>query len=155
MAEQIVRRDVQGREVLVDAAFSWLLFEDGWYANQDGYLIRRVRGEKIEDRKEFLHRIVVDAVPGEYVDHINGDTLDNRASNLRKCSHAENMRNRKIHKNNVSGFKGVYPDKGKWRAKITANGKIFRLGTFETPEQAHKAYCKAARELHMSFARHK
>jgi hypothetical protein len=104
---------------------------------------------------ESLHRVLTRCPAGLMVDHINGDTLDNRPENLRICSHAENMRNRKIHKNNRSGFKGVYfaKDRNKWRAQIRSAGKKFTLGYFSSPEAAHKEYVKAAAAHHGDFSR--
>jgi len=153
MAHGIVRRIIHECEVMASAEDEALLMGAGWYISPSGYLTRRVRGASRDANKEFLHRLVVGATSGEMVDHINGDKLDNRRENLRKCSHADNMKNRKAHRNNGSGFKGVYPDRKKWRAKITVNGKVHRLGTFENPAEAHAAYCLAAKELHKEYAR--
>ncbi|WP_143004434.1 HNH endonuclease [Halomonas shengliensis] len=153
MAHGIVRRTFHGCEVLASEKDRSLLMGDGWYVSQYGYLVRRVRGARRDENKEFFHRVVAGAGPSEQVDHINGDKLDNRRENLRICSHADNMKNRKTHRNNGSGFKGVYPDRNKWRAKITVNGKVHRLGTFETPAEAHGAYCRAAKEFHKDYAR--
>lgn len=90
-------------------------------------------------------------------DHINGDTLDNRHSNLRMATHSENMRNRPMMKTNKSGFKGVYLRKGKkenpWRAEIQKDKKRITLGYFPTPEDAHAAYATAAKQLFGEFAR--
>ncbi len=76
--------------------------------------------------------------PEDEIDHINGDPSDNRASNLRLVSHAENMRNLKICVKNTSGIMGVGLDKwtGKWRALITVGGKRHCLGRFFTKESA-------------------
>src|SRR6185369_1147212 len=102
----------------------------------------------------YLHRIIADAKPGQIVDHINGDTLDNRRSNLRLCTTAENNRNTRG-KNPKSGFKGVYPQFGTntWQAKITVAGKVLCLGTFKEKEDAAKCYDLAAREHFGEFAR--
>ena len=88
------------------------------------------------------------------VDHINGNGLDNRKANLRIASATENGRNRRRHSNNTSGFKGVKKDKGRWVANIGGSKNRIRLGSFETPEEAHAAYCEAANRLHGEFARH-
>ncbi|MFS7244799.1 HNH endonuclease [Rahnella inusitata] len=92
------------------------------------------------------------------VDHINGDSRDNRINNLRLCTKFENAANRRIHINNKSGLKGVYFDKTgsiskPWRAQIQFNGKKIRLGRHLTAEDAHKAYLKASEEIHGRFCR--
>lgn len=86
------------------------------------------------------------------VDHANGDTLDNRKANLRICTNAENLRNRRKERNSTSGFKGAYPSGKKWISRICYNGKTYQLGRFDTPEEAHAAYCGAATRLHGEFA---
>lgn len=96
------------------------------------------------------------AWPERYVDHVNGMKDDNRLTNLRKASTAENARNRGPTRANKTGLKGV---------TFTANGKRFRaqikgedsrvvyLGTFSSAEAAHSSYSSAARRLHGEFAR--
>ena len=76
-------------------------------------------------KKIRMHRHLLNAPPQMDVDHINGDTLDNRRCNLRICTHAENVRNSKISKNNVSGVTGVAFHKKykKWVAYIDCFGK--------------------------------
>jgi hypothetical protein len=108
-----------------------------------------------ENKKIKLHRFLINAPEGSCVDHISGDTLDNRKSNLRICSLAENSRNSKLSKANTSGYKGVSFDKknGKWRAFITKNRKQYSLGYFETPEEAYRAYCEASKKYHGEFGR--
>jgi len=118
-----------------------------------GYM--RVRLNK---RSYRAHRLAWLYVYGEWpdgeIDHINGDTLDNRIENLRVASHAENGRNRGANKNNTSGFKGVYWNRlaGKWVAQTKVNRQQIYLGTYETPEDAHAAYCRAVDVLHGDFA---
>jgi hypothetical protein len=92
---------------------------------------------------------------GMHVDHINGNTLDNRRENLRSVTHAQNLMNQKLSRANKSGFKGVSMDRssGKWRAHITKDGIVRQLGYFPTPELAHEAYCTAAAIFHGEFAR--
>lgn len=87
--------------------------------------------------------------PDGDIDHINGDRLDNRATNLREVTRAENMQNeRKARCNNKSGLLGVSPHGRSWRAQITVGGVCKKLGSYETPEQAHAVYLAAKRELH-------
>ena len=99
-----------------------------------------------------MHRLLCD---GDVVDHVNGCGLDNRRSNLRPASRAQNQWNAGRTKTNTSGWKGVSRHKCSWRAQINVNGKRVRLGSFPTPEEAHAAYCEAAKRLHGEFARTK
>jgi hypothetical protein len=88
------------------------------------------------------------------VDHINGDGLDNRRANLRPATGAQNMHNRRLNRDNKTGFKGVSWDaqRGRWRADINLNGRRKFLGYHEAPEAAAHAYDEAARSLHGEFA---
>jgi len=101
-----------------------------------------------------MHRLVMNAQPGEQVDHIHHLTLDNRKSELRLCTRSQNQCNTGKHADNTSGYKGVgwHKHNQKWEAQIALDGKKKHLGYFGTPELAHAAYCKAAHELHGDFA---
>lgn len=90
--------------------------------------------------------------PDGEIDHINGDRADNRLSNLRLATRAENMRNRGVNRNNKVGLKGVGRIGKKWRARIMRNGKTFHIGVFESAEEANDAYARAAERLHEEFA---
>ncbi|ABO57506.1 HNH endonuclease [Burkholderia vietnamiensis] len=104
-----------------------------------------------------VHRIAMAITTGKWadvVDHINGDPMDNRISNLRACTKAENGRNRRRNKGNRIGLKGVssHPNTSRWVARIQHGGKQHYLGMFDTPELAHAAYVAAAKRLHGEFA---
>lgn len=80
--------------------------------------------------------------PKGLLDHVNGDRDDNRIANLRECNRAQNMANSCKRSDNSSGFKGVSRDGDGWRAYINTR----YLGHFSSIEEAHAAYCAAARE---------
>jgi hypothetical protein len=87
------------------------------------------------------------------IDHRNCDGLDNRRSNLRFATHAQNTLNRRKKKNAVSQFRGVWFYKGKWGSQISSQGKRMFLGRFDNEIDAAKAYDEAARKYHGEFAR--
>lgn len=120
--------------------------------NLQGYL-----AIQIEKRIWYGHRIAWalthGAWPADSIDHINGNTTDNRLVNLRSVTHHENMMNRKTPKHNTTGFKGVSLTRdGNYRATIHADGEFYHLGTFRSAEAAHAAYCEAAVKFHGEFA---
>ena len=103
----------------------------------------------------MMHREIINAPENIFVDHINMDALDNRRENLRLCSKQENCCNKGKFSNNTSGYKGVSWDKRgeRWVAQIRVNLSSKHLGYFDTPEDAARAYDKAARQYHGEFAR--
>lgn len=100
----------------------------------------------------LLHRELMPQAP-EWVDHINGNTLDCRKANLRPASRTQNAWNRKRYVTNTSGFIGVTPRGHRFVARIRARGKFTYIGTFETAELAHAARVEAAMSIHEGFSR--
>ena len=90
---------------------------------------------------------------GMTVDHINGDSGDNRLSNLRLATTTQQNQNRGHFRNNTSGYKGVRQSGVKFTAVVTANKVRHYLGTFDTAEEASAAYQEAAEKLHGEFYR--
>jgi hypothetical protein len=102
-----------------------------------------------------MHRLITGAEPGEIVDHKDGNTLNNRRSNLRKCTQAQNLMNARLRSDNESGVKGVHFDRfrNKWAAFISINGRSKNLGRFATIDEAKSAYASAAVIHFGEFAR--
>lgn len=108
----------------------------------------------VNSRRFLAHRLawlyVYGTFPENDLDHINGIRHDNRICNLRACTRSENLQNYKKPCTNKSGYIGVHWHKRDqiWRAAINHNGKLIRLGTFNTAEEASEAYLKAKKNLH-------
>ena len=118
-----------------------------WHLNSNGYVVKNSPVGR-------LHRLIMDAPEDRVVDHINHNTLDNRKSNLRLCTHAENSKNLSLSIRNSTGYKGVYFDNGtkKYRARITNDYSKKSLGYYHSVEDAAVAYDKAAITLYKEFA---
>ena len=116
------------------------------------YAYRKATGGR---RNVHLHRVLMGDPDGLQVDHIDGDSLNNRRSNLRVATASQNSQNTKRRKDNGSGFKGVSFDKarGLWNARIWSKCELKRLGYYRCRTAAAVAYVKASRELHGEFAR--
>jgi HNH endonuclease len=101
-----------------------------------------------------MHREILGVKPNQQVDHINGNGLDNRRSNLRIAGHAQNLWNRGRTRKNSSGFKGVHwvERLNKWCVQVQANGKARCLGWFVDLYDAASAYDLEALKLHGEFA---
>ena len=107
---------------------------------------------KINGKHRLAHRLAwlyVYGVIPKMIDHINGDSLDNRIANLRPTNNIQNTQNhtKRINKSGLPA--GVRTQKnGRFLARITANHKVYSLGSYETPEEASKEYSKMRIALH-------
>lgn len=115
------------------------------------------RWVKIDKQRYAVHRIIFFMTHGfcpELIDHIDGNGLNNKPSNLRAATLSENKCNQKIYKNNTSGVKGVYwcrPKNG-WVAQIGINNRRRTLGQFKTKDLAEEFIDLARSMLHGEFA---
>jgi hypothetical protein len=100
----------------------------------------------------YLHRFILSADSSVLIDHKNGDGLDCQKQNMREATKGQNCCNAKKSKNNTSGFKGVSRERTKWLSQIKHDGVVFRLGLFDSQENAAKVYDAAAVFLFGDFA---
>lgn len=139
---------------IVDAADADWVNQSRWNLVTKGYAQRAVR---VGDRQRFrtMHRELMGLVPGDglEVDHINRNKLDNRRSNLRVVTRAENAQNMPKYRGSSSRFRGVYLDRStrKWRANIRIAGRVRSLGCFDDEMEAARV-AREARLAALPFA---
>jgi hypothetical protein len=145
----------QGRIAIIDDE-DWDLIKDyKWFAFKMCNTYYAVTNYYKEDRSRkllLMHRLILDAQPGQRIDHKNRNGCDNRKENLRFASVAENAMNKESH-TGTSIYKGVCWDRGKWKSSIATGRKSFHLGRFVSEKEAAKAYDKKAIELFGDFAK--
>jgi hypothetical protein len=145
----------QGLVALIDEADAAMALARKWYAGRSGRTFYAQRTDLAADGSRLTVRLHTFLTGWRYVDHINGNGLDNRRANLREAEHRQNLMNQRRPRHNTSGFKGVTLNKrtGKWEAQILPQGRHIRLGSFEDPEEAARAYDAAALLHFGEFAR--
>lgn len=141
---------VDDEDVVLLADRRWSLHR----SDTKSYAINGAGAYKGQPKRVFMHRVIVGLQRGDVrcVDHVNGDTLDNRRENLRIVSPAENAQNQGAR--GGSRFRGVSFDKsrGRWLASATLDGKRTTIGRFDTEEEAGVA-AAAWRFEHMPYSR--
>lgn len=121
-----------------------LVYKHTWSLSCDGYAVTQIRkeGKRV---LTMMHRYVYEHVNGEiptgmWIDHINGNRLDNRLENLRLVTPSENARNRVVHRTGkVHSDKEAYREGNKYRSQVWYKGKVYYIGLFNTPEEAIEA----------------
>lgn len=150
----------RGHTAVIDASDAELIGRWNWSSDicksRRTPYAKRTEGTRNDARCVFLHRFLWEAWgndPAPQMDHIDGDGLNNRRSNLRAATIQQNAANRVYR--SASGRKGVSfrRDTGRWIARIGANGFDRHLGTFDTADEAAAAYARAAQEHYGEFAR--
>jgi hypothetical protein len=138
----------------VATAHRTLVGEEAGSINKNGY--RMICVDAFRYRSHRLAWLYVHGSwPSEFVDHRNGNKLDNRIENLREADKRQNAQNSRRPSNNTSGFKGVTYDRArdKWIAQIKTSSGHRSIGRFETAEEAGAAYALAAEKAFGEFAR--
>lgn len=135
----------KGHSVLVDDQDLERVNQYHWSFTH-GYAVRNDKGRRI-----YLHRYIVNAPDNKTVDHINGNRLDNRRSNLRLCSFSENMRNCRKKRKDPSIPRGVFAHRKRFSSKIYVSKQQIYLGSFSTKEEAARAYDIASLKYHGEY----
>lgn len=159
--------EVDLKEIYLNRDSIFAIVDDDVYDWAKGYVwwaSRRQKSEKYvayrqtsraDGRKTILmHREIMDVGANDYIDHIDGNSLNNLRENLRVCTPRQNAKNVVRPITNSSGYKGVswHKDHDAWRAAICSDGVMYNLGFYETARMAGIAYNRAARDLHKEFA---
>jgi hypothetical protein len=141
----------KGQTALIDDADFYFLNQWKWHYTRKGYAART---KTIDGKRTtiFMHRMLMAAQPGQFVDHKDGNRLNNTRSNLRFATRNENQWNRKKQVNSSSGYKGVSRHHGRWQARIRVNGRRIHLGYYDDPKTAAQIYDAAAKRYFGTFA---
>ena len=146
----------KGKYALVDQWAAEPVLAKKWWRHSRGYAWT-FQGHHATPRWKYLHRFICDlaGIQCQEIDHRNGRKLDNRLSNLRPATHAQNVMNRRSTRHGTSRYKGVSIMRGTfrrkpWRVQIGGKG---HLGCFATEEAAAQAYNEAAKSAFGPYAK--
>jgi hypothetical protein len=147
----------RGQFTVVDDEDFKYLNQWNWYCSDTGYAVRTAYFRDAENKRikhrVYMHRLIL-RIRRSTCDHINGDRLDNRKYNLRKCSKTENNRNSSGKPNTRQHrYKGIYKNHRKWYFQISKNGNKQIGGGFNTDIEAAKAYDNVALAWYGEFAK--
>lgn len=146
---------MQGDVALVDAEDYERVAQYSWWVKAHPKRVVKYAAGKVGNKLVTLHRFILNAPKGKQVDHKNHNGLDNRRSNLRLCSHSQNIHRRNMMKvNKTSKYKGVhrYKNGNCWCSAIRVDGKRMFLGYFDCEKEAARKYNAAAKKHFGEFA---
>lgn len=141
----------QNKKTIIDDEDISLVSGQNWHAvfcnKKDFYAARTVNRKRI-----WLHRVITSCPTGFFVDHINGNTLDNRRCNLRICTKTQNSQNQHT---SLNKYKGVHWHKRvkKYCASIRVNQRLLHLGYSDSEKDCAALYNAAAIKFFGEFAR--
>jgi len=139
--------------LVTEGLFALVDDEDFEYINKYSWYLVRGRAATFNNGKTvYMYRLIMNPAKDMEIDHINHDKLDNRKANLRVCTRLQNTWNSKVHKDNVTGFRGVSLQGDKYMAQVSVDGDRVFLGRFDSPKEAASAYNKFATENRGEFA---
>lgn len=148
----------KGYEAIVDDIDYERVNKLSWYAafaHKNDAFPRAV--SQIKQKRIYLHRFILNASPDSIVDHVDGNPLNNKKSNLRFCNKSGNALNAGARKRNKTGYRGIYKTplskKNPYIARITIEKKLYHIGCFPTLESAIAAYNKFLLESNNPFIR--
>lgn len=141
---------IKGVEVLIDDEDMHLIHQHKWRLQRSRSFTYVVTGVGV-----LLHRLITKAEPGQLVDHANHNTLDNRRSNLRLCTHSQNLVNRQKYCGTSTPHMGVWYDSGdrckkRWVAYVQKNGERTKK-RFATEQEAVTWRLEENKRLHGEF----
>jgi len=144
----------KGMKALIDDEDYERIAKYKWHFSHR-YAVTAVYNGKNKKDCICMHNMLMNTPDGMEVDHIDGDGLNNRRSNLRICTHAENLRNQKLNVNNKFGVSGVclHSCKRFFLTRIVVNRKVIHLGTFRTLEEAKRVRLEAEIKYFGDFRR--
>lgn len=146
---KIIKASNKDVDILVDDEDFDELSKRKWAVEKNGYARAKINGKRVS-----MHRLVLDLSPKDpYVDHIDGNKVNNCKSNLRLVTPQQNQFNQRKREGCLSKYKGVTRSANKWMASIMINGKSINLGYYEKEDDAARAYNVKASEIFGEFAK--
>lgn len=142
----------QGEKAIIDDSDIGLVKKFKWrlVVCRGKKYARTSRGRRGQVREIYMHRLLMQARPGQVVDHLNKNGLDNRRANLQLTTQSVNLHRKRSARGSL---KGTWKIKGRklkkpWTAQIRVNGKTKHLGYFETARLAKSAYIEASKKYY-------